>query len=76
MNPEPMTVFTRFMTLKGSIETAEIKTTEGETLLKSSEIESVQLGFAFNSEIPNPIPTIQRRNENNPILKLFMFISP
>jgi len=74
MNPEPMTDFTRFTTLKGSIDTAEMNTTDGETRLKSAEVESVQLGLAFDSGIPNPIPTIHKRMENNSLPKLFMSI--
>jgi hypothetical protein len=71
-----MTDLTRLVTLKGSIDEAVMKTTDGETCLKSSMIESVQVGLAFNSGIPSPIPKILRRIENNKLPKLFMLIPP
>ena len=76
MNPEPMADFNRFMTLKGSMDAAEMNTTDGETCLKSSGIELVQLELAFNSGIPNPRLIMHKKIENNRILMLFIPIPP
>ncbi len=75
MNPEPMPVFTRFMILKGSMEVAAMNTTDGETSLKTSGIESVKTVSAFESGMPNPILKMHKKIKNNNLLKLLMAIT-
>jgi len=45
IKPEPTVVAIRFLDLKGSKDTAEMETTEGESLRNSSGTVSVQLDF-------------------------------
>jgi hypothetical protein len=65
INPEPMTELTRLVTLKGSMDTAEINTTAGETRWKSSGICSAQLGLAITCGIPIIVAAASMRIEMN-----------
>jgi hypothetical protein len=64
-----MTELTRLVTLKGSMATAVINTTDGETRWKSSGICSVQLGLAINCGIPVVVMATSMRIEtSNPFI--------
>lgn len=49
-----------------------MKTTDGETSLKTAGIVSVQADSAFNWDVINPILNMDKKVENNTLLKLFM----
>jgi hypothetical protein len=49
-----------------------MNTTAGETCLKSSGIDLLQSGSAFNSGIPNPMLAMHRQMEHRRLLKFFI----
>lgn len=63
IKPEPTEVAKRSLVLKGSKETAEMNTTEGETFLKISGTDSLQADLADVSGFTMPSKTKEMRIE-------------
>jgi hypothetical protein len=73
ITPEPTTVVTRSVNLKGLMSTAEMKTTEGETLWKISGIDSEHAGVSVALDNPGRDTADNRTIEAS---HLFMLAPP